>query len=52
LPKGLNVVNNKGETVNHWKIEDAWKYKYVQNQVGITLGLMKINFPNIFCLSA
>jgi murein L,D-transpeptidase YcbB/YkuD len=47
--KGLNVVNNKGETVNpySWKIEDAWKYKYVQNPSrNNSLGLMKINFPN------
>ena len=47
--KGLNIINSKGETVNpySWKMEDAWKYKYVQNPSrNNSLGLMKINFPN------
>jgi murein L,D-transpeptidase YcbB/YkuD len=47
--KGLNIINNKGETINpySWNMEDAWKYKYVQNPSrNNSLGLMKINFPN------
>ena len=47
--KGLVILNNKNKEVSpwQWKIEDAKKYKYVQNPGrNSALGLMKINFPN------
>ncbi|WP_395060704.1 murein L,D-transpeptidase [Flavobacterium sp.] len=47
--KGLIILDNKNKKVNpwDWKIEDAKKYKYVQNPGrNSALGLMKINFPN------
>lgn len=47
--KGLVILNNKNKEVSpwEWKMEDAKKYKYVQNPGrNSALGLMKINFPN------
>ena len=47
--KGLVIMNNKNKEVNPWtwKLEDAKKYKYVQNPSrNNALGSMKINFPN------
>ncbi|SFA79307.1 Murein L,D-transpeptidase YcbB/YkuD [Flavobacterium swingsii] len=47
--KGLIILNNKNKEVSpwDWKMEDAKKYKYVQNPGrNSALGLMKINFPN------
>ncbi len=47
--KGLVILDNKNNEVNPWtwKIEDANKYKYVQNPSrNNSLGSMKINFPN------
>lgn len=49
--KGLVIMNNKNQEINPltWKIEDANKYKYVQNPSrNNSLGSMKINFPNKF----
>ncbi|MFM9988310.1 murein L,D-transpeptidase [Flavobacterium sp.] len=47
--KGLTILDNKNNEIDpsDWKIEDAKKYKYVQNPGrNSALGLMKINFPN------
>lgn len=47
--KGLLIYDRKNNEVdpNSWTIEDANKYKYVQNPSrNNSLGLMKINFPN------
>jgi murein L,D-transpeptidase YcbB/YkuD len=47
--KGLVILDRKNNEVNpwSWKIEDANKYKYVQNPSrNNSLGSMKINFPN------
>ena len=47
--KGLTIIDNKNNEISpwDWKIEDARKYKYVQNPGrNSSLGLMKINFPN------
>ena len=47
--KGLTIIDNKNNEINpwDWKMEDAKKYKYVQNPgKNSSLGLMKINFPN------
>jgi murein L,D-transpeptidase YcbB/YkuD len=47
--KGLTIIDNKNNEISpwNWKIEDAKKYKYVQNPgKNSSLGLMKINFPN------
>lgn len=47
--KGLTIYNSKNQVVDPstWKIENANKYKYVQNPSrNNSLGLMKINFPN------
>lgn len=47
--KGLVILDKKNNEVNAktWKIEDANKYKYVQNPSrNNSLGSMKINFPN------
>ena len=49
--KGLVILDLKSNEVNPntWKIEDANKYKYVQNPSrNNSLGSMKINFPNKF----
>lgn len=49
--KGLKILNNKNQEINpwSWKMEDAKKYKYVQDPgKNNSLGLMKINFPNKF----
>lgn len=49
--KGLTILNRKNQEVNPWtwKMEDANKYKYVQNpSKENSLGSMKINFPNKF----
>ena len=47
--KGLTIIDNKNNEISpwEWKMEDAKKYKYVQNPgKNSALGLMKINFPN------
>jgi L,D-transpeptidase YcbB len=47
--KGLVILDNKNKEVNpwSWKLEDAKKYKYVQNPGrNSALGSMKVNFPN------
>jgi len=47
--KGLIILDKKNNEVNPWtwKMEDANKYKYVQNPSrNNSLGSMKINFPN------
>ncbi|WP_394758115.1 murein L,D-transpeptidase [Flavobacterium sp.] len=47
--KNLVILNSKNKEVSpwDWKMEDAKKYKYVQNPSrNNALGLMKINFPN------
>jgi murein L,D-transpeptidase YcbB/YkuD len=47
--KGLTIIDNKNNEISpwDWKMEDAKKYKYVQNPGrNSSLGLMKINFPN------
>jgi murein L,D-transpeptidase YcbB/YkuD len=47
--KGLVILDRKNNEVNPWtwKLEDANKYKYVQNPSrNNSLGSMKINFPN------
>ncbi|EKT3957270.1 L,D-transpeptidase family protein [Flavobacterium psychrophilum] len=47
--KGLVILDHKNKEINPWSwtIEDAKKYKYVQNPgKNSSLGLMKINFPN------
>lgn len=47
--KGLVILDQKNNEVNPstWKLEDANKYKYVQNPSrNNSLGSMKINFPN------
>ena len=47
--KGLVILDVKNNEVdpNTWKLEDANKYKYVQNPSrNNSLGSMKINFPN------
>lgn len=47
--KGLVILDEKNNEINPnlWKIEDANKYKYVQNPSrNNSLGSMKINFPN------
>ncbi len=49
--KGLAILDFKNKEVdpNTWKIQDANKYKYVQNPSrNNSLGSMKINFPNKF----
>ena len=49
--KGLVILDLKNNEVdpNTWKIEDANKYKYIQNPSrNNSLGSMKINFPNKF----
>ena len=47
--KGLQIIdrNNQEVAPELWRLEDAFKYKYVQNPGrNNSLGLMKINFPN------
>ena len=47
--KGLVILDSKNNEVNPytWKMEEANKYKYVQNPSrNNSLGSMKINFPN------
>lgn len=49
--KGLKIYDKNKNEVNPWiwKIEDAYKYKYVQApSKNNSLGSMKINFPNKF----
>jgi murein L,D-transpeptidase YcbB/YkuD len=49
--KGLKIYDKNKNEVNpwSWKIEDAYKYKYVQApSKNNSLGSMKINFPNKF----
>lgn len=49
--RGLTILDAKNNEISpwDWKIEDARKYKYVQNPGrDSSLGLMKINFPNKF----
>ena len=49
--KGLKIYDKNKKEVNpwSWKIEDAYKYKYVQApSKNNSLGSMKINFPNKF----
>ena len=47
--KGLIILDEKNNEINpySWKMEDAYKYKYVQKPSrNNSLGSMKINFPN------
>lgn len=51
IKRDLKILNSKNEEISpwRWKIEDAKKYKYVQDPgYNNALGLMKINFPNKF----
>lgn len=47
--KGLQIIdrNNQEVAPELWRLEEAYKYRYVQNPGrNNSLGLMKINFPN------
>ncbi len=51
IKRDLKILNSKNQEVSpwQWKMEDAKKYKYVQDPgYNNSLGLMKINFPNKF----
>jgi L,D-transpeptidase YcbB len=49
--KGLTIYDYKNKVISpySWKLEDAKKYKYVQNPgINSALGSVKLNFPNRF----
>lgn len=49
--KGLTIYDYKNRVISpySWKLEDAKKYKYVQNPgINSALGSVKLNFPNRF----